>query len=143
MITQRYLETGCALAGAFLSWFFGGLDGLLTLLVVFAVLDQITGIMKGYVLKKWSSEIGFNGIARKVCMFILVGMANVLGHELPSGKEVLRDGFIMFYVANEGISIIENSIDIGAPVPDGFKERFLSWRNKQLISKNKPEPDDE
>ena len=136
MITQRYLETGCALAGAFLSWFFGGLDGLLTLLVVFAVLDQITGIMKGYVLKKWSSEIGFNGIARKVYIFVLVGTAHIIDEQLISqiaflkDTAVLRDAVILFYCANEGLSIIENADKLNLPIPQQIKKLLLNIQNK-------------
>ena len=145
-MNEKYFEGLLALLGAFLSFFLGGLDGLLKLLVVFAILDQITGLMKSGVLHQWSSEVGFHGIAKKVCMFMFVGMANVIDKEMLSHFghfDVLRDAVCMFYLANEGLSIIENAIAMGAPVPEGLKERFMTWRNKQLISKNKPEPDDE
>ena len=146
MTFDRYLSGGVALLGAFLSWFFGGLDSLLKILLVFVILDQVTGLMKSYILKEWSSEIGFHGIARKVCMFMFVGMANILGHEIPmlgfGQPETLRDMVATFYIANESISIIENAIDMGVPIPEGFKERFMAWRNKQinkhLMSKNEP-----
>ena len=79
---------------------------------------------------------GVNGIARKVMMFLLVGIANLIDKEFHT--EVLRDGVAFFYVANEGLSIIENAIEMNAPVPEALKERFLSWRNRQLLSKNDP-----
>ena len=81
-MTDTYLDVLFGLLGAFLSFFLGGLDGLMTVLLVFVVCDQITGLMKGYVLRQWSSEVGFHGIARKVCMFIIVGIANVIDHEM-------------------------------------------------------------
>lgn len=141
-MTDTYLDVLFGLLGAFLSFFLGGLDGLMTVLLVFVVCDQITGLMKGYVLRQWSSEVGFHGIARKVCMFIIVGIANVIDHEMLAKMlghtEALRDGVIVFYLANEGLSIFENAIELGAPVPEGFKERFLSWRNRHLVSKNTP-----
>ena len=94
-------------------------------------------------MKKWSSEVGFHGIARKVFMFLIVGLANITGNELLGGSSALRDAVSLFYIANEGISIIENAIDCGAPVPDGFKELFMSWRSKKLISKNNPQDEED
>ena len=139
MIFDNYFEAFFALAGAFLSFFLGGLDGLMKLLLVFVILDQSTGLLKAFILHRWSSEAGFHGIAKKVCMFIFVGMANIIDNELLGHSEVLRDAVVMFYLANEGLSIIENAIEMGAPVPDGLKERFMSWHNKQPISKNTSE----
>ena len=147
MNVDNYISGGAALLGAFLSWFLGGLDGGLAVLVLFMIIDQITGIMKGFILKKWSSNIGFHGIAKKVCMFLFVGIANVIDNEvhieLLGRTDILRDAVICFYIANEGLSIIENAIELDAPVPHGLKDRFLAWHNRQLISKNTPEPDDD
>ena len=75
-------------------------------------------------------------------MFLFVGIANIIDNELLGHsevlKDVLKDAVICFYLANEGLSIIENAIDLGAPVPESLKERFMSWRNKHLTSKNNP-----
>jgi toxin secretion/phage lysis holin len=138
MTYDTYFSGGIGLLGAFLSWYLGELDGAVKLLVVMAVVDQISGLIKAAVLKKWSSEAGFHGISKKVFMFMLVGIANILDKEMLGQTEVLRDAVSLFYIANEGISIIENAIEIGAPVPDGFKEWFVSWKNKRLISRNDP-----
>ena len=142
MSFDNYFEALFALAGAFISFFIGGLDGLMKLLVILVISDFITGVLKGLVLKKYSSDTGFHGISKKVCMFIFIGMANVIDNEMLGHSEVLRDAVVLFYLANEGLSVVENAIEMGAPVPDGMKERFLSWRNKtqneQLFSKNEP-----
>ncbi|MBQ7154851.1 MAG: phage holin family protein [Synergistaceae bacterium] len=138
MTYGNYFSGGVGLLGAFLSWYLGVLDGTVKLLVVMAVLDQVSGLLKASVLRKWSSEAGFHGIAKKVFMFMLVGIANVIDKEMLGGTDVLRDAVSLFYIANEGISIIENAIESGAPVPEGFKEWFISWRNKKLISHNVP-----
>lgn len=130
-MTDNYFDAAFALLGGFLSWFLGGLDGLMTLLVVFVITDFLTGVMRGYIARTLSSELGFRGTAKKVCMFLLIGIANVIDNELLHRSEVLRDAVVMFYLANEGLSIIENSIDIGLPVPETLKEHFLSWRNKE------------
>ena len=122
----------------FLLWFLGEPGGVVKLLIVMAVIDQITGLIKAGVTRKWNSEAGFHGIAKKVLMFLLVGIANIIDKEMFGDSEVLRDVVCLFYIANEGLSVIENSIESGAPVPDVLKERFMAWRNKQLVSKNEP-----
>ena len=143
---DSYIKTGAGLLGAFLSWFFGGIHGGILILATFMIIDQVTGVMKGYVLKRWSSDVGFHGISKKVCMFLFVGIANILDKNLHidflGHTDLLRDVVICFYIANEGLSIIENAIELDVPVPEGLKERFLSWHNKQLVSKNTPTPDD-
>lgn len=141
-MTDTYFDILFGLLGAFLSYFLGGLDGLVAMLIVFVVCDYMSGLLKGLILGKFSSDVGFNGIARKVYIFIFVGIANVMDHELLGNSEVLRDGVVMFYLANEGLSITENAIEMGVPVPEAIKERFLCWRNRQLISKNQPDIDD-
>lgn len=142
-MTDTYISGGAVLLGAFLSWYFGEITGIVRILFALAVIDQITGVIKGFVLRKWNSEVGFHGIAKKVLMFILVGIANIIDNEMLGHSELLKDAVCFFYIANEGLSITENSIELGLPVPEGLKERFMSWRNKQLISKNKPEDDDD
>ena len=143
MSYDTYFDTFMAVLAAFLSFFFGGLDSLMTVLLVFVACDIISGIIKGLALGKFSSDVGFRGISKKVFMFMFIGVANVLDHELFGKSEVLRDGVVMFYLANEGLSIIENAIDMGAPVPEIIKERFVSWRNKELTSKNTPDIEDD
>ena len=122
-----YISGGIALFAGFASWFLGGLDGLMTLLVVFVVLDYVTGLMKGFLTHSLSSETGFHGIAKKVCIFMLVGIANIIDNELLGRTEVLRDAVTMFYIAYEGLSITENAIEIGLPVPEAIKQRFAEW----------------
>ena len=127
----NYFNSGAALLGAFLSWFLGGLDGIMKVLVLLVVIDYLTGILKGFVLKSWASDVGFHGIVKKVCMFLIVGVANVINHELIGDSQALRDAVILFFIANEGLSISENSIALGVPVPEALKERFLSWRKNK------------
>lgn len=108
------------LTGSFiglLAWFFGGLDGIVLVLITFAVIDQITGIIAACVLHKLSSEVGFKGIARKVTMFMYVGMAHLLDQYLPGDTGSLRTVVCLFYVVNEGISIIENGEKMGVTIP--------------------------
>ena len=92
-----------------LGWFFGGLDGYVKVLITFTIIDYITGICKAGTEGKISSSECFRGIERKIVMFFLVGIAHLIDQLLPGGKEVFRTPIILFYIGNEGISIIENA----------------------------------
>ena len=108
--------------GGWLGYFLGGCDGLLIALVVFAVTDYITGLMCAVVDKKLSSAVGFRGICRKVLIFILVGIANILDVEIIGIGSILRTAVIFFYLSNEGVSLLENAAYLGLPIPEKLKE---------------------
>ena len=108
--------------GGWLGYFLGGCDGLLIALVVFAVVDYITGIMCAINDRKLSSEVGFRGICRKVLIFVLVGVANILDVQVIGTGSVLRTAVIFFYLSNEGVSLLENAAHLGLPVPQKLKE---------------------
>ena len=107
--------------GGWLGYFLGGCDGLLIALVVFASVDYITGVMCAINDQKLSSEVGFRGICRKVLIFILVGIANILDVEVIGTGSVLRTAIIFFYLSNEGVSLLENA-HLGLPVPTKLKD---------------------
>ena len=111
-----------AAVGGWLGYFLGGCDGLLIALVVFAVVDYITGVMCAISDQKLSSEVGFRGICRKVLIFILVGVANILDVEVIGTGSVLRTAIIFFYLSNEGVSLLENAAHLGLPVPQKLKD---------------------
>ena len=112
--TLQYVFAGI---GGFMGWFLGGLDGFLYALIVFVVVDYITGLMAAFIQKKLSSETGFKGICKKVAIFCLVGIGHILDAQVIGAGSVLRTAVIFFYLSNEGISIIENVAIIGLPVP--------------------------
>lgn len=107
--------------GGWLGYFLGGCDGLLIALVVFVVADYITGVMCAIADKKLSSEVGFRGICRKVLIFILVGIANILDVQVIGTGSVLRTAVIFFYISNEGVSLLENAGYLGLPIPEKLK----------------------
>ena len=106
-----------AAIGGWLGWFLGGCDGLLYALIAFAVVDYLTGIMCAIVDKKLSSAVGFKGIFKKVLIFLLVGIANILDVQVIGNGSVLRTAVIFFYISNEGISLLENASHLGLPIP--------------------------
>ena len=111
-----------AAIGGWLGYFLGGCDGLLYALIAFVVIDYITGVMCAVADKKLSSEVGFKGICRKVLIFLLVGIANVLDVQVIGSGSALRTAVIFFYISNEGVSLLENATHLGLPVPDKLKD---------------------
>ncbi len=110
-----------AAVGGWLGWFLGGCDGLLYALLAFVVIDYITGIMCAIVDKKLSSSVGFRGIFKKVLIFLLVGIGHVIDTNVIGSGSVLRTAVIFFYIANEGLSLIENAAHLGLPIPAKLK----------------------
>ena len=108
--------------GGWLGYFLGGCDGLLIALVVFVVVDYLTGVMCAIADHKLSSAVGFKGICRKVLIFLLVGIANILDVQVIGSGSVLRTAVIFFYISNEGVSLVENAAHLGLPVPDKLKD---------------------
>jgi toxin secretion/phage lysis holin len=107
--------------GGWLGYFLGGCDGLFIALVMFVVMDYISGVMCAIADKNLSSEVGFKGICRKVLIFILVGIANILDVQVIGTGSVLRTAIIFFYISNEGVSLLENAAHLGLPVPEKLK----------------------
>lgn len=111
-----------AALGGWLGYFLGGCDGLLYALIVFVVLDYITGVLCAIADHRLSSAVGFKGICRKVLIFALVGIANILDVHVIGTGCVVRTATIFFYISNEGVSILENAANLGLPVPKKVKE---------------------
>ena len=115
------IQLAFAAIGGWLGWFLGGCDGLLYALIAFVVVDYITGIMCAVVDKKLSSAVGFRGIFKKVLIFTLVGIANILDVNVIGSGSVLRTAIIFFYISNEGVSLLENAGHLGLPIPAKLK----------------------
>lgn len=117
--------------GGYLGFFLGGLDGFIYALVTFVVIDYLTGIMAAIVERKLSSEIGFRGIFKKVLIFLLVTVGNIIDKNSVGTGGAVRTAVIFFYISNEGISVIENSIRIGLPVPEKLKNVLEQLQHKE------------
>ena len=105
-----------AAVGGWLGYFLGGCDGLLYALLAFVVIDYITGVMCAIADKKLSSSVDFKGICRKVLIFLLVGIANILDVQVIGTGSVLRTAVMFFYISNEGVSLLENAGHLGLPI---------------------------
>lgn len=107
--------------GVWLGYFLGGCDGLLYALIAFVVIDYITGVMCAIINRELSSAVGFKGIFRKVLIFLLVGIANIIDVQVIGTGAVLRTAVIFFYISNEGVSLLENAGHLGLPIPEKIK----------------------
>ncbi len=107
--------------GGWLGYFVGGCDGLLYALLAFVVLDYLTGIMCAISDKKLSSEVGFKGLARKVLVFVMVGIGHILDSQILGEAGVLRTAILFFYLSNEGLSLVENAAYLGLPIPEKLR----------------------
>ncbi|MCQ4840334.1 phage holin family protein [Neglectibacter timonensis] len=124
--------------GGFLGWFLGGVDGFLYALIAFTVIDYITGVMCAITDKSLSSAVGFRGICRKVLIFTLVGIGNIVDVYVLGQGGVLRTAVIFFYLSNEGVSIMENTAHLGLPIPAKLKE-VLEQLHERGGKDNEPE----
>ncbi|MDD4432075.1 MAG: phage holin family protein [Parabacteroides sp.] len=117
--TLQYVFAGI---GGVMGWLFGGLDGFLYALLAFVVIDYLTGVLAAIYERKLSSEVGFKGIAKKVVIFCLVALGNIIDVQIIGEGSVIRTAIIFFYISNEGISIVENAGRLGLPVPQKLKD---------------------
>ena len=117
----NWIQIVFAAIGGGIGWFLGGADGFLYALIAFVVIDYITGVMCAIVDKKLSSAVGFRGIFKKVLIFILVGVGNIIDVQVLGQAGVLRTAVIFFYLSNEGVSLLENAGHLGLPIPAKLK----------------------
>ena len=115
------IQAAITVIGGWLGYFLGGLDGLMIALVIFVVLDYVTGIMCAIADKKLSSSVGFKGICRKVLIFLLVGVAHIVDLRVVGSGSALRGAVVCFYLSNEGVSMLENAAHLGLPIPEKLK----------------------
>ena len=131
---MRSIWTGIQIAfsaiGGFIGWLLGGFDGFLYALIAFVVIDYITGVMCAISDKRLSSEVGFKGICRKVLIFVLVGIGNLVDMYVLGEAGVLRTAVIFFYLSNEGVSLLENSAHLGLPIPQKLKSVLEQLHNR-------------
>ena len=115
------LQMAIAAVGGWLGYFVGGVDGLMTALLVLMVMDYVTGVMCAVIDRELSSSVGFRGIFKKVLIFALVGIGHIIDTQVIGTGSVLRTAVIFFYISNEGVSLIENAGHLGLPIPAKLK----------------------
>lgn len=119
--------------GTCMVYAFGGVDLILRVLLFFIVLDYATGLMKAFVKKELSSSVGWNGIMKKIGTLIAVIVAHQMDKIDPTGSQLFRNAVVTFFIANEGVSLVENLAIIGVPVPAILKRALKAWKEETEV----------
>ncbi|MDY2632367.1 MAG: phage holin family protein [Clostridium sp.] len=125
----HYFKYLFALVFTWLTWLFGAWDTAIRILILFMVLDYITGVLRGYINRELSSDVGLKGIARKTIILIVLIVAVALDRLMNTGNWIFRTLVCYFYIANEGISLIENCGALGVPIPDKLKSALVQLKD--------------
>jgi toxin secretion/phage lysis holin len=133
----NWFSIAAGVIGGTIAYFLGGWDALLIALTTLVVLDYITGVVKAAYSKELSSEVGFKGLLKKIMIFIVVAASfvvqGVTGNILP-----LREVVIVFFIANEGISLLENAA-VFIPIPEALKNALIQLRDKDAETEDESE----
>ena len=107
----------------------GGFDVAMSCLLIAIALDYVSGILKAFINKNLSSEIGLKGILKKVGILVIV-MLGVLIDRVAGETGAIRTLVIYYFVANEGLSIIENLGEAGLPIPKKLKDALKALKKE-------------
>lgn len=128
-MSKDVVKSAVLIIGAAASAVWGPLDGVLLTLLAFISVDYITGTIAGALAGELSSKTGFRGLLKKVLMLLIVAAVNMAGKYLLDGNEILRDSVCLYYIGNEGISILENIHECGITYPAKIEKLFEAWRD--------------
>ena len=120
-----------SIIGAVLGWFLGGGTPALYTLIVFMGIDYISGVMLAVVNREVSSAVGARGIFKKMMIMAFVGMGHLLDAYIIGQGQMLQTAIIFFYISNEGISILENTTELGLPIPQKLKDILVQLNQKK------------
>ncbi len=125
----NYIKVIVMALGTGITWLLGTWDTALLVLILFMVLDYGTGLLRAWINKEVSSDVGLMGIARKAVIFIVLIVAVMLDRLLNTGTWVFRTLVCYFYIANEGISLLENCAGLGLPIPEKIKDALAQLKD--------------
>jgi len=131
------VQAAVAAIGGYLGYFVGGVDGLMTALLIFMVLDYITGLMCAIADKQLSSAVGFKGICKKVLILMLVGVAHIVDLHVVGTGDALRSAVVCFYLSNESVSMLENAAHLGLPIPEKLKSVLAQLHGREDETESK------
>ncbi|EOO34102.1 toxin secretion/phage lysis holin [Bacillus cereus VD133] len=132
------IKTFIAAFGGFCGYFLGGWDATLKILVMMAIVDYVTGVIAAGYNGELKSKVGFKGIAKKVVLFLLVGVAAQLDTAIGTNSAI-REATIFFFMGNELLSILENAGRMGIPLPQPLTSavEILGGKSKQNKGESK------
>ena len=120
-------------AGAVVGFCFGEINGLFKALIFMMCIDYVTGWIKAIYLRELSSAAGFKGIAKKIMILCLVSICHIIDEHVIGDKSIIMSAALMFYIGNEGISILENVVACGLPVPEKLKDVLENMEKKEGV----------
>lgn len=115
---EKVFNSIVAVVATFFTYIFGGWDAALSILIIFMVLDYLTGVIYAYTVKSLNSEVGFKGLIKKCMILVVLIIGVMLDRMLGNGTWVFRTLVCYFYIANEGVSLLENISNLGVPIPN-------------------------
>lgn len=127
---QIIIDSIAGAVGAVLGFMYGEVTGLFWALIAFMALDYITGVIVAVIEKRLSSEVGFRGLAKKFLILVFVAVGHIADTYILGGTPAAMSAVMLFYIANEGISIIENATALGLPVPKKLTNIMEQIKNK-------------
>lgn len=127
---QIIIDSIAGAVGAVLGFMYGEVTGLFWALIAFMALDYITGVIVAIIEKRLSSEVGFRGLAKKFLILVFVAVGHIADTYILGGTPAAMSAVMLFYMANEGISIIENAAALGLPVPKKLTSIMEQIKNK-------------
>lgn len=121
------------------SWFLGNPDEAMCTLIIFMAADLLTGIMSSIADHQFNGNMLLKGIAKKICILILIGIAHTMDLNFLSETELLRNPVLFFFISSEGISVCKNASKLGVTIPDGLKKELIRMiqENQNDIPKKK------
>ncbi|HZK45914.1 MAG TPA: phage holin family protein [Clostridia bacterium] len=125
-----WIKGAIAALGGAAAYLWGPWDALINALIALVALDYVTGVICAAANKRLSSEIGFKGLIKKAVIFALVAVAGVADKVIPATNQAIRAAVILFYIANEAISILENAAELGLPVPEKLKAVLIKTKGE-------------
>ena len=127
---QIIIDSIAGAVGAVLGFMYGEVTGLFWALIAFMALDYITGVVVAIIDKRLSSEVGFRGLAKKFLILVFVAVGHIADAYILGGTPAAMSAVMLFYIANEGISIIENAASLGLPMPKKLTSIMEQIKNK-------------
>lgn len=118
---EKVFNSIVAVVATFFTYIFGGWDVALSILIIFMVLDYLTGVIYAYTVKSLNSEVGFKGLIKKCMILVVLIIGVMLDRMLGNGTWVFRTLVCYFYIANEGVSLLENISNLGVPIPNKIR----------------------
>ena len=119
---DKILDCTAAAVGAVVGFLYGEVTGLFWAMIAFMAVDYITGVLVAVINKNLSSEIGFKGLVKKLLILVFVAMGHIMDTYVIGSGSALMSAVMLFFLANEGVSIIENAVGLGMPVPKKLRD---------------------